>query len=520
MSETKSQEGDRADSPFPSTEEHTAAAPAAPGETLLAQALLDENPDSTELPPLSGGEAAEPSTLEELAALLGTADPFEAEAGPPAPKSGGSSSYSSNFGGLIDGLQANSGAGLEDKATPGNSIAAAGTAPDPILVLSDDAGTAPTDSAAAPFVPPENPVGPGADQPLFTKKADTIDLNDIDVGGYLDGTQYDAGKGNDIVILPDTPREALEAGFAAGTLFLAGKGHDQVTGGGLSDLIDGGNNHDLLLGNGGDDSLWGSNGHDTLGGGSGNDLLDGGGGNDSLSGDAGNDSLTGDGGRDTLDGGLGNDLLEGGASNDSLSGDGGNDSLTGDGGRDTLDGGLGNDLLEGGASNDSLSGDAGNDSLYGDGGRDTLDGGLGNDLLDGGNGRDLLTGGDGDDTLTGGSQHDTLTGGTGDDVMTGGNGKDVFSFSLAANEGEDLILDFKTGKGGDRLELADLTDLNGDTVIDSNDLDAGGHSVTGSADAVVITFDTGGVLTLDGLDGTGVSSFADLLDMKVNIDIV
>ena len=511
MSDTKSQDGHR-------------AAQTAAGEPLLAQAVFDETPDSTELPPLPGGEAAEPSALEELAAILGAADPIETEAGAPGPQGGGSSSYNSDFGELIDGLQADSGAGVETTAPPGSVIAAAGTTPDPILPLSeaaavDNAGTASAGSLEAPFVPPENPVGPGADQSLFTKKADTVDLNGIDVGGYLDGTQYDAGNGNDIVILPGTPREALEAGFAPGTLFLAGKGHDQVTGGGLADLVDGGKGNDLLLGEDGDDSLYGGVGRDTLEGGSGNDLLDSGASNDSLSGDAGNDSLYGGGGRDTLEGGSGNDLLDGGTGNDSLSGDTGDDSLNGGGGRDTLEGGSGHDLLDGGASNDSLSGEAGNDSLHGSAGHDTLDGGLGNDLLDGGYGRDLMIGGSGDDTLTGGSQHDTLIGGTGDDVMTGGSGKDVFSFSLAADEGSDLILDFQTGNGGDRLELADLTDLNGDTVIDADDLDAGGHSVTGSADSVVITFDTGSILTLDGVNGTGVSSFDDLLDMKVNIDI-
>ena len=280
-------------------------------------------------------------------------------------------------------------------------------------------------------------------------------------------TQYDALNQHDTVILPNNADEALEAGFATGTWFLGNNGHDHITGGSLADLIDGGNGHDTLLGGGGADSLTG-----------------------------------GRNGRDSLDGGSGDDTLSGGN------------------GRDTLLGDSGNDNLDGGNGRDSLSGGSGDDTLIGGRGRDSLDGGDDDDLLEGGHNHDLLLGGSGDDTLTGGSHHDTLIGGAGDDVMTGGNGKDVFSFSLASDEGDDLILDFKTGNGGDSLEIADLIDVNGDSVIDLEDLDAGAHSVTGTADSVVITFDTGASVTLDGIKGTGVDSFSDLLDIKVNIDIV
>jgi Ca2+-binding RTX toxin-like protein len=104
--------------------------------------------------------------------------------------------------------------------------------------------------------------------------------------------------------------------------------------------------------------------------------------------------------------------------------------------------------------------------------------------------------------------------------MTGGSGKDAFTFSLAADEGNDLILDFKTGNGGDSLEISHVVDLNGDYVIDLDDLDAGGHSVTGTADSVIIAFDSGTNITLDGINGTGVNSFDDLQNIKVDIDFV
>jgi Ca2+-binding RTX toxin-like protein len=154
-------------------------------------------------------------------------------------------------------------------------------------------------------------------------------------------------------------------------------------------------------------------------------------------------------------------------------------------------------------------------------GNDSVFGGTLADLIDGGNGQDLLDGGAGDDTLIGGNAADTLIGGLGDDVMTGGEGKDVFAYSLSANEGNDRIIDFTAGKGGDTLQISGLLDVSGDGKIDVADLDAGGHSVSGTADAVVITFDSGTSITLDGIDGTGIDSFADLVSSaKVNVDIL
>ena len=382
---------------------------------------------------LPDGTPLDGEAIVEQLEQLGSRPPLETAADPQSGSGGGASSYQSNLGSIIAGLRPAGGAGDfdpdENVSIPGaGAVPPADTGDEALLTLAEPPAAQPA-AVQAVFVPPANPVGPGADQPLFTNKADTVDLNAIDVGGYQEGTQYDAGRGNDTVILAEDSRQALEAGFAEGTLFDAGRGHDLVTGGSLADLVDGGRNNDTLFGNGGDDSLFGGSGHD------------------------------------------------------------------------------------------SLLGGEDNDQLFGAGGRDTLDGGAGADLLDGGSSNDILLGGQGDDTLDGGSGRDTLQGGLGDDVITGGSGRDVFSFSLAENQGDDVILDFRSGNGGDRLELADLLDENGDSSIDIADLDAGGHSVSGSADAVVITFAQGGSLTLSGLDGSGVDSFADLVDMKVNVDI-
>ena len=39
-------------------------------------------------------------------------------------------------------------------------------------------------------------------------------------------------------------------------------------------------------------------------------------------------------------------------------------------------------------------------------------------------------------------------------------------------------------------------------------------------DSIVINFEQGGSVTLNGLDGSGIDSFADLLNAKVIVDIV
>lgn len=441
---------------------------------------------------LPDGTSLDGAAIIEQLEELGSLPPLEtAGNGQGGPASGGGSSYQSDLGSIIDGLQSTGVAGRLDPESnvsiPGGipertTDDSSGDSDEEILTTIDDPTTEPVDLEAI-FVPPENPVGPGADTALFTRKADNVDLNDIDVGGYLEGTQYDADNGNDTVVLPENARQALEAGFTVGTLFDAGRGNDLVTGGGLADLVDGAQGHDTVIGGAGDDSLDGGAGHDSLLGGEDNDLLD---------------------------GGRNNDILLGGS---------GDDSLAGDHGRDRLEGEEGRDLLLGGGGNDSLLGGEDNDQLFGEAGRDTLDGGRDADLLDGGSGNDLLFGGQGDDSLDGGAGRDTLDGGLGDDIMTGGDGRDTFSFSIAENQGDDLILDFDSGKSGDRLELTDVLDVNGDHKVRIDDLDVGGHTVSGTVDAIVITFEQGGSLTLSGLDGSGVDSFADLLDMKVNVDI-
>jgi hypothetical protein len=147
--------------------------------------------------------------------------------------------------------------------------------------------------------------------------------------------------------------------------------------------------------------------------------------NSNLTGTDGNDSLTGDSGSDTISGKRGSDTLTGLGSNDWLHGNQGNDSL---------DGGDGDDTLYGGKEIDSLFGNNGEDILFGNRGQDSLIGGEGNDSLYGGKASDILLGSNGDDFLNGEN---------GDDSLIGGSGGD--RFSISANSGNDIIVDFADG---------------------------------------------------------------------------
>jgi hypothetical protein len=92
---------------------------------------------------------------------------------------------------------------------------------------------------------------------------------------------------------------------------------------------------------------------------------------------------------------------------------------------------------------------------------DLIEGFGGNDVINGGDGNDILYGGAGNDTINGGAGNDVLIGGQGNDTLTGGLGADVFKWSLAdagvaGTPAVDIVTDFDTVPGGDKLDLRDL----------------------------------------------------------------
>ncbi|MFK7752521.1 MAG: fasciclin domain-containing protein [Sedimentitalea sp.] len=148
------------------------------------------------------------------------------------------------------------------------------------------------------------------------------------------------------------------------------------------------------------------------------------------------------------------------------------DFISGRNGNDIINAGAGDDVVLGGKGRDTLEGRAGNDTIKGDQGRDQILGGKGNDDLDGGAGGDTIQAGLGDDTIAGGA---------GNDMLFGHKGDDVFVFN--ANEGNDIVQDFRSGQ--------DLIDLTSFDFTDISDL-----TLNGNADRAVIRLE-GTTIVLD-----------------------
>lgn len=292
----------------------------------------------------------------------------------------------------------------------------------------------------------------------------------VTVGAAKFTLSYIGGTGNDVTLTyvappppvtppapegPSSGDDVLSLPGSGGTLS-AGAGNDQVSGQGGADWIHGNGGADSLLGGAGTDTMMGGQGDDALGGGDGNDLLFADLGSDSVDGGAGNDVIWGGGGAiaDQPDGA---DTLLGGA---------GDDYVNANAGQDQIEGGEGLDYLQGGRGADTVLGNQGQDSLYGDKDDDVLAGGKDADQISGGDGADVLYGDLGADTLTGGA------------------GADLFGFRGA--DGADLITDFSYA-AGDRLHL---------------DADLAGAKWTAATTpgGALITFETGGSITLAGVD--------------------
>ncbi len=100
--------------------------------------------------------------------------------------------------------------------------------------------------------------------PLFTEGTDVVDFNAILAGDYIEGTQYHGLDGDDDVTLANTAATAAAAGYVPGTQFDAGGGNDIVRGGALDDNIAGGAGNDEIFAGSGFDSISGGSGDDRI----------------------------------------------------------------------------------------------------------------------------------------------------------------------------------------------------------------------------------------------------------------
>jgi VCBS repeat-containing protein len=117
-------------------------------------------------------------------------------------------------------------------------------------------------------------------------------------------------------------------------------------------------------------------------------------------------------------------------------------------------------------------------------------------IIDGAGGNDLLAGNGGIDTITGGTGNDTIIGGAGGDILDGGDGNDVFVYETLV-DGGDKISNFNTAAGGDKLDVKEVLDHDGNTWDDT---------VSGTTAAAI----AGGYITFT--DGGGGN-------VQVNVDI-
>lgn len=300
---------------------------------------------------------------------------------------------------------------------------------------------------------------------LFSNNDDTVDFNAVTAGDYVDGTQYDALDGNDVVTLAADATAAANAGYVVGTAFNAGLGNDEVIGGSLDDEINGGD---------GDDTLSGGSGDDTLNGGAGNDRL-----------------ILGDiSAGDQADGGDDTDVLE---------------HVFASGSDHVAQAGVGSVDFDGtivsvlNVENFAFTGADGDDTLIGAAGDDTLIGGDGADRLIGRQGADVLNGGDGNDSV----DINDLNGDQGD----GGTGIDTMQFSFNQAVDFDLGTGVATlvGGGGSgsfvNFENASIFG-GGGSLIGTNDVNlfsalGGNNFVSGLGANDVVFVDEGGD-TVDG----------------------
>ncbi len=136
-----------------------------------------------------------------------------------------------------------------------------------------------------------------------------------------------------------------------------------------------------------------------------------------------------------------------------------------------------------------------NDIIHGrDDAANILFGGIGNDALYGEGGDDIIVGGVGNDSLSGDAGNDLILIDAGSDSAYGGDGIDTFKFTGGflndLGQASATIWDFKTGTGGDKLDVSELLTAAG--YHGTNPVADGYITITRSSSNTLVGFDADG----------------------------
>gem|GEM_PF-5885814 len=135
---------------------------------------------------------------------------------------------------------------------------------------------------------------------------------------------------------------------------------------------------------------------------------------------------------------------------------------------------------------------------------------LSNLTINGFEGEDTIYGSNGNDVINGGDDNDSIYGRGGTDTLSGGAGSDSFVFAagstgVISGSVYDIITDYETGVGGDKLDLA------GSATAAANAGATDVATASGNDGAAITAAIANGVLTIAGNDAALVNTLTEWL---------
>ncbi len=339
----------------------------------------------------------------------------------------------------------------------------------------------------------------GADQIFGKDGADTITYRgtEVEVNGYYQGTNYDVGQNDTLVLAAAATVNLNNADQTSGDTVVVG-GFQNIDASALSAGVS-------LTGDIYDNRILGGSGADAIAGNDGSDWIDGGAGADTVTGGTGNDTITYRATAISIAGGADTDTLRvlGAATinlnnGDQTSGDtaivSGFENVNGSASSVSFSATGRNDvrsLLVGGSAADTLTAGAFGADIFGNGGADTLVGGAGNDtffFLAG----DVVAG----ESINGG-------GGTGDTISASA----TTDFSAATISNVEVLSAIATNANGDLIQQNVTVTLTGAQAAGLTAINANASYYGSTTETFIINVASGttadlSALTINSFDGT------------------